>query len=196
LSDEDEKRSVLAHDLKTPLAVIAGYAELLERRADESFRREAAARILEAVERLRVCIDELLDAGPPPALVVAELDAPHARRHGPARIALVDDYGPVRSLLRATFPPGEYEVFEADDGAAAISLVERERPDLVILDWNLPERSGAEVLAHLRRDHPQVCIVVLSAQADAAAEAADAFLVKPFSPAELLDVVETVLSRA
>jgi signal transduction histidine kinase len=56
----DEILSALAHDLRTPITVIVGYAELIERRSEEAKTREAAANILEASERLRSAVDRLL----------------------------------------------------------------------------------------------------------------------------------------
>ena len=56
----DDAVSDLAHSLRTPLAVITGYAELLKHRDDETTRREAAVQIAAAAERLADAIDELL----------------------------------------------------------------------------------------------------------------------------------------
>ena len=56
----DEILSTLAHDLSTPISVIVGYAELIERRSEEATTREAAGNILEAAERLRSAVDQLL----------------------------------------------------------------------------------------------------------------------------------------
>lgn len=109
------------------------------------------------------------------------------------RVLLVEDHEVVRSLLRDTFPPEDYEVVEAADGAQALDVLRREPFDLVVLDWNLPERSGAEVLADIKRTRPEARVVVLTGQGDAAADLADVFLVKPFSPLKLLDAVEKLL---
>ena len=56
--DSDRAR-VLIHDLRTPLALMKGYAELLQVRDDDQIRRDAPARILEAAERLSLLLDEL-----------------------------------------------------------------------------------------------------------------------------------------
>lgn len=58
----EEALSVLAHELRTPLAAITGFAELLQARDDERTRVEASARIMEAAERLSAAIDRLLAA--------------------------------------------------------------------------------------------------------------------------------------
>jgi len=57
----DEPRAALAHELRTPLAAIVGYAELLERRPDERTRLEAAARIKEAAQRIDETLGRLLE---------------------------------------------------------------------------------------------------------------------------------------
>jgi signal transduction histidine kinase len=56
----EEALSELAHDLRTPISVILGYAELLERRSAEDKTREAAGHILEAAERLLAVVDRLV----------------------------------------------------------------------------------------------------------------------------------------
>ena len=56
----DEVLSALAHDLKTPISVIVGYAELIEKRSTEAKTREAVGIILEMAERLRAAVDALL----------------------------------------------------------------------------------------------------------------------------------------
>ena len=65
---EDPRLSRLRHDLKTPLAMIMGYAELLQTRSDEATRQEAAVRIMEAALRLSAAVDELVALVPADAI--------------------------------------------------------------------------------------------------------------------------------
>jgi CheY-like chemotaxis protein len=183
-SDVDARRSELAHELRNPLAVISGYAELLRLRDDERTRLEAADRILEAVDQLSRALDAALDRFLP-------RDRPQPA--GVKRVALVDDEEPLRTLLRATLLPSEYEVMEARTGEEALALFSREQPDLVVLDWKLPGRSGAEILQELKASRPDLPVIVLTADQRADAARADAFLIKPFSPLELLDLIERLL---
>jgi len=115
------------------------------------------------------------------------------------RILVADDDDSVRSLLRLTLPAGGVEVVEARDGEEALELISAHAPDLLLLDWKMPGRPGADVLAEVRRSHPTLPVIVLTAdQAEsthalAGALGADTFLTKPFSPLELLEAVESFL---
>jgi CheY-like chemotaxis protein len=180
----------LAHDLKAPLAVIAGYAELLRDREDESIRREAPLQILEAARRLTDDIDGLLER-----LVEMEEIPDRAGALPSRRIVLVDDDRTLRGLLRATLPEDDYEVLEAGDARSALATLEREVVDLVVLDWRLPDGTGGQVLEQVKARWPELPVIVLTAEAYAEASAADAFLTKPFSPLHLLDEVERLLGR-
>ena len=115
------------------------------------------------------------------------------------RILIVDDDVTLRQLLRLTLPAEDYRLLEAADGQEALELVERTAPDLVLLDWRMPNRSGEEVLAELKAFHPDVPIVVLTSEIQprhrmvAESLGADVFLTKPFSPLQLLETVERLL---
>lgn len=115
------------------------------------------------------------------------------------RILVADDDDSVRSLLRLTLPAGGVEVVEARDGEEALELISAHAPDLLLLDWKMPGRPGADVLAEVRRSHPTLPVIVLTADqagtthALAGALGADTFLTKPFSPLELLEAVESFL---
>jgi CheY-like chemotaxis protein len=184
---EDVRRTV-EHDLKTPLAVIAGYAELLRDRNDERTRSEAIKRILEGVERLRSELDAL-------AARLTDAPTPGEGDRRLRRILLVDDDDDLRRLLHATFAEDDFELLDAADGERALALVDEHAPELVVLDWQLPGRSGSEVLQRLKTRSPAPRVIVLTADPNAAADAgeADAFVTKPFSPLQLLSEIERLL---
>lgn len=120
------------------------------------------------------------------------------------RVLIADDEASLRLLVRATIASPEYVISEAADGDAAWEMVQRECPDLVLLDIQMPGRSGLEVVRAIRRDpaHQHMIIILLSAQAQAVdlekgrAAGADHYLTKPFSTGELLTLVEQVLVSA
>ena len=119
----------------------------------------------------------------------------------PRRIMIVDDDESVRSLLRMTLPEGEYEIEEAIDGEEALTLLAGHVPDLVLLDWKMPGRHGSLVLDELKTRHPQLPVIVLTAEVAehhrnlAESLKVDVFLTKPFSPLELLGTIERLLGE-
>lgn len=116
-------------------------------------------------------------------------------------IMIVDDDTMIRSLLVSTLPENGCELVEAHSGSEAIEFLVAKPPDLVLLDWNMPGRSGAEVLDELKRRHPNVPVIVLTAEgrevsrALAKALGAEVFMTKPFSPLRLLAEVERLLPQ-
>jgi signal transduction histidine kinase len=113
-------------------------------------------------------------------------------------ILLADDEENLRTLVRTTLDQPGYRILESADGAAALALARREQPDVVVLDWMMPNMTGIEVVSALRRDAATAAIpvILLTAKgqhadhAEAAASGVTAYLVKPFSPLELLTKVE------
>jgi two-component system phosphate regulon response regulator PhoB len=97
-----------------------------------------------------------------------------------------------------------YEVREAGDALAARSEVANRRPDLVIVDWMLPDTSGLELTRQLKREAGtrDLPIIMLTARAEEGDKVAgldggaDDYLTKPFSPRELLARINAVLRRA
>ena len=170
--------------------MIVGYAELLRARDDEQIRRDGPKRIVEAAELLGREIDALFEepgsAGAPGAL---------------GTIVIVDDDEQIRELLRLTIPEADFTVREASGGPETLRMIEAETPALVLLDWHMPARPGAEVLEELKRRWPDLPVVVLTAEQRqsererADALGANAFLTKPFSPIELLETIERVVAQ-
>src|SRR5881275_2907371 len=119
------------------------------------------------------------------------------------RILLVDDEPALRELLRATLESVEITVDEAESALEAEALVRKRPPDLIILDLRMPGMGGAELCRRLKADAAtrEVPIVLLTgADAEEARDAqragASALVRKPFSPLELLSVVEQLLGGA
>jgi response regulator RpfG family c-di-GMP phosphodiesterase len=113
------------------------------------------------------------------------------------RILLVDDDPALRTLLRTTFEVADVEVFEADGADAARRRIRAARPDVIVLDVNMPGTTGLELCAELKadartRDIPIILLTGSTGGTSAAAKrvGAEAFLRKPFSPLELLAVAE------
>jgi len=113
------------------------------------------------------------------------------------RILLVDDDPALRTLLRTTFEVADVDVSEAESAEAARKRIRAARPDVIVLDVNMPGTTGLEFCAELKeasetRDIPIILLTGSSAGTSAAAKraGADAFVRKPFSPLELLAVAE------
>ena len=116
------------------------------------------------------------------------------------RIVIVDDEPHLRLLVRATLEAC-CEVREAADGQAALALAKKERPDLLILDWMMPNQTGIEVLQALREDPEtaRVPVIMLTGRTQktdrnsAILLGIRGYLAKPFSPLELIELVDKVL---
>jgi response regulator RpfG family c-di-GMP phosphodiesterase len=113
------------------------------------------------------------------------------------RILLVDDDPALRTLLRTTFEVADVEVVEASGAPEARRAIDRSRPSVIVLDVNMPGKTGLELCGELKDDPAtrDIPVVLLTGSEDGndahAKEAgADAFIRKPFSPLELLAVAE------
>ncbi len=85
------------------------------------------------------------------------------------KFLVIDDHELIREAIRGALTQleSDAEIFEASDGAQAIPLVEQHPDlDLILLDLNLPDRDGFSMLVELRRNHPGISVVVMSAQQD------------------------------
>jgi len=123
---------------------------------------------------------------------------------GPRRqkmVLIADDEPSMRLLVTATIASDQITVLEAADGDEAWALIERHRPELVLLDVQMPGQTGVE-LTHRIRSDPTLSstrIVILTSKAQATdvaaglAAGADLYLTKPFSPISLLTYVEQAL---
>ena len=116
-------------------------------------------------------------------------------------VLIVDDEPPIRRFLRASLEAAGFDVVSANDAAAALAAVASEKPDVVILDLGLPDRSGFEVITEVRK-HSPVPIIVLSARSDERSKVealdlgADDYIGKPFGVAELMARLRAALRHA
>ena len=121
-------------------------------------------------------------------------EKPSIRAVSPIRILVVDDSDQVRGILRRLLTPVGYEVVECVSGQSALRDIESRLPDLVLLDLELPDISGHEVLREIRANRATrlLPVIVLTGLATtdeknrAYAEGVTDFLAKPFSTSELL----------
>ncbi len=118
------------------------------------------------------------------------------------KILVVDDDLELLRLIAFALRQAGYLVVEAQDGPSAMNAFERERPDLAILDVNMPRLNGFEVLKRIRAggsSTPVMMLTVRSAEEDQVRGldlGADDYLAKPFSPRTLLARVRALLRRA
>jgi DNA-binding response OmpR family regulator len=118
------------------------------------------------------------------------------------RILVVDDEPNIREVVELYLRREGFEVEVTPDGAAALAAIEREIPDLIVLDLMLPAVDGLRITRILRQSDYDVPIIMLTAKGDEADRitgleyGADDYVTKPFSPKELVARVKAVLRRA
>jgi two-component system phosphate regulon response regulator PhoB len=125
--------------------------------------------------------------------------APGTGTTGPS-VLVVDDDADVRMLLSMYLSLDGFHAEEAEDASAALEAIRRHRPDLVLLDVMMPGRDGLDLLAELRRagDLPVIMVTARGEESDRVMGlrlGADDYIVKPFSPAELVARITAVLRR-
>jgi two-component system, OmpR family, KDP operon response regulator KdpE len=117
-----------------------------------------------------------------------------------AKVLLIDHEGQVRRFLRAGFELHGFAVLEAENATAGLRAATFDKPDLIILDLDLPDLEGSEVLERIR-SWSNVPIIILSIQTDEQEKVrllrsgADDYVVKPFGISELLARSEAALRR-
>jgi two-component system alkaline phosphatase synthesis response regulator PhoP len=115
-------------------------------------------------------------------------------------ILVVDDEPKMVKLARDYLEKGGFRVVSAGDGSTAVAISRRDKPDLIVLDLNLPGMDGLDVCRAIRRDS-DVPIIMLTARVEETDRliglelGADDYIVKPFSPRELVARVRAVLRR-
>ena len=120
------------------------------------------------------------------------------------RILVVEDEQPIRDLIAFGLRRAGCDVALAEHSRSALASIGDRRPDLILVDWMLPDMSGLELVRQLRRDaHTRdIPVVMLTARAEEADKVAglesgaDDYLTKPFSARELIARIQAVLRRS
>lgn len=79
------------------------------------------------------------------------------------KVLIVDDQNGIRILLMEVFGSEGYETFQAANGKIALEIVEKEPPDLVLLDMKIPGMDGLEILKHLKTMNPDIKVIMMTA---------------------------------
>lgn len=117
------------------------------------------------------------------------------------KILVIDDNQKLLAMLRRTLIYEGFDVLTATNGIEAIDSIEVQQPDLLILDWLMPDLDGIGVIKRLRRFADETPIIMLTAQdavehrVQGLMSGADDYLVKPFATEELLARIQTLLRR-
>ena len=120
------------------------------------------------------------------------------------RVLYVEDNAFNRKLVRDLLQRTAYQLIEATDGDSGLAAAQRELPDLIIMDIQLPKMSGLDVTRALRADAttahiPIIVITSFALSGDeqkAKAAGATAYLAKPYSPRELLETIRRLAPEA
>ena len=122
--------------------------------------------------------------------------------HARGSVLVVDDEPTIAEVVSRYLERAGYRTRVAVDGAQALELLARQRPDLIVLDLMLPGIDGLEVMRRLRQpERERIGLILLTAKGEESDRViglrlgADDYVVKPFSPAELVARVDAVLRR-
>ncbi len=227
-----ELHRTLRHDLRTPINTIKGYGEMLREDASDGSAEtfgadldkllgettllldridglvtysggdapasDGAARTATEIAAPASMVESLLSAVRPVAANEADLAAVR-----PSRILVVDDNASNRDLLSRRLQRQGHTVLQAEDGARALALVEKEALDLVLLDLMMPGISGYDVLTLLKCDRrfSDIPVIMISALSELDSivrcieAGADDYLAKPFDPTLLRARVGSSLDK-
>lgn len=116
------------------------------------------------------------------------------------KILAVDDEKHIVRLIQVNLERAGYEVVTAGDGVEALEKVATDIPDLIVLDWMMPQLNGMETLKRLKANEAteQIPVIMLTAKSQDAdvfkgwQSGVDCYLTKPFNPMELLTFVKRI----
>ncbi len=118
------------------------------------------------------------------------------------RILLVDDSTTMRNIQKKILAGlGYSEIAEAGDGVQALAAFNAQRPDMMLVDWNMPNMDGLTLVKKVREVDKQVLLLMVTTEAektrviDAIKAGVNNYLVKPFTPAVLSEKIEQTLAK-
>ncbi len=117
------------------------------------------------------------------------------------KILIIEDEPNIRELVRYNLKTNGYEAIEAEDGYMGMSMVHKEKPDLILLDIMLPGKSGYDICRELREECNEIPIIMLTAKTEEIDKVlglelgADDYISKPFGIRELMARIKAVLRR-
>jgi two-component system chemotaxis response regulator CheY len=114
----------------------------------------------------------------------------------PPKILIVDDNDLMRTLLRGILRSEDCLVIgEAKNGVIALDFIEKTKPDVVFLDVVMPEMDGLETLQNIKRDYPEIIVVMITGNPskenvqESIQGGASGFIIKPFNSAKVLETL-------
>ena len=114
----------------------------------------------------------------------------------PPKILIVDDNDLMRTLLRGILRSEDCLVIgEAKNGVIALDFIEKTKPDVVFLDVVMPEMDGLETLQNIKRDNPEIIVVMITGNPskenvqESIQGGASGFIIKPFNSAKVLETL-------
>ncbi len=116
-------------------------------------------------------------------------------------VLIVDDEEMMRTLLEKILAREGYKILTAEDGVAALEVLNAHEVDLVISDMKMPRMNGFELLKHIKQEYPQTGVIIMTAYGDtytvkdALLLGADEYITKPFKSYEISLVVERAYWR-
>lgn len=115
-------------------------------------------------------------------------------------VLVVEDEEHLRGVLEYNLRLDDYEVYTAEDGPEALEIARNQKPDVILLDWMMPQMDGLDVLSELKHDEAirQIPVFMLTAKAVvddvelALSQGADGYITKPF---ELMQLGKTIREK-
>jgi len=116
-------------------------------------------------------------------------------------VLVIDDEEHIRNILAYNLQLDGFEVYLVEDGPTGLEIAREKKPDVIILDWMMPEMDGLEVLSELGKDEgtKDIPVIMLTAKkmmldvGQALYQGAADYILKPFEPEELVEIVRRKL---